>query len=311
MMAWITAAAGLAILVASGESLVRGAVNLSLRIGVPALIVSLTVVAFGTSAPELLVMIEAVLEDRPGVALGNVVGSNVANVLLVLGAPAMIATVAASGCRCERIYALMLGATVLTMALALRGRFDAVAGLALLAGLAWFLIDSYREARRGREVPPEEVEGAEPGLSGLRIAVFLVLGMIGLPLGADLTISGAGAIARGYGVSDAVIGLTLVAIGTSLPELTTTVIAALRRSADVVLGNIIGSNMFNLLAILGIGSLVGSIPVDPRFFALDFWVMLAAALALAPFVFLRRDVGRLWGFGLLGAYGVYMALVLG
>jgi cation:H+ antiporter len=140
--------------------------------------------------------------------------------------------------------------------------------------------------------------------------VFLVLGLIGLPLGADLLVDNASIIAQRYGVSDAVIGLTLVALGTSLPELATTVMAALRRQADVALGNVIGSNMFNLLAIIGITALVGPIPVDPEFLRFDLWVMLGASLLIIPFVFFKQDIGRIWGVVLTGLYLAYVSIVL-
>ena len=140
--------------------------------------------------------------------------------------------------------------------------------------------------------------------------MFVVLGMIGLPLGADLLVDNATIIAKTYGVSDTVIGLTLVAIGTSLPELATTVMAALRRQADVALGNVIGSNMFNLLAIIGIATMVGPITVDPSFLRFDLWVMLAASIMLIPFVYLRQDITRIWGIGLTTLYVVYLIVVL-
>lgn len=154
------------------------------------------------------------------------------------------------------------------------------------------------------------LEDADLDMPGWRIAIYLVLGMIGLPLGADLLVQNATIIAKTYGLSDEVIGLTLVAIGTSLPELATTVMAALRRQAEVALGNVIGSNMFNLLAIIGLATLVGPIPVDPGFLRLDLWVMLAASLAIVPFVFLKQDITRFWGMVLTAAYVGYLAVVL-
>ena len=147
-------------------------------------------------------------------------------------------------------------------------------------------------------------------MPGWRIAVFLVLGLVGLPLGAGLLVDNASIIARAYGVSDTVIGLTLVAIGTSMPELATTVMAALRRQADIALGNVIGSNLFNLLGIIGVASLVGPITVDPEFLRIDLWVMLGASLMLIPFVYLRRDITRLWGILLCAIYAGYMAAIL-
>lgn len=314
LMPWLLSGLGLLILLLAGDALVKGAVNLSLRLGVPALIVSLTIVAFGTSAPELLISIKAILDGAPGLALGNVVGSNTANVLLVLGIPALLATMHTSECDTRKSFNYMLVASFLFIALAFRGVFDWIAALVLLSALAYVLADQFREARNHRKAdkanPEEDLEGVDPDMPGWRIAVFMVLGLIGLPLGAGLLVDNATIIAQAYGVSDTVIGLTLVAIGTSLPELATTVMAALRRQADVALGNVIGSNMFNLLAIIGIASLVGPIDVDPAFLRFDLWVMLAASLLLIPFVYLQKDITRVWGIVLSALYAVYLVVVL-
>lgn len=312
VMPWVMSGLGLVILLLAGDALVKGAVNLALRLGIPALIVSLTIVAFGTSAPELLISIKAILDEAPGLALGNVVGSNTANILLVLGVPALLATMHTSECNSRKTFAFMIGATLLFIALAFRGVFDWIAGLVLLGVLACVLFDQLREARahRNAEADEEEPEGADPDMPKWQIAVFLGLGLVGLPLGASILVDNATIIAKAYGVSDTVIGLTLVAIGTSLPELATTVMAALRRQADVALGNVIGSNMFNLLAIIGIASLVGPIDVDPAFLRFDLWVMLGASLLLIPFVFLKMDITRLWGIVLSALYGLYIIVVL-
>ncbi len=319
MIVWLMAGLGLLILLLAGDALVKGAVNLSLRAGVPALIVSLTIVAFGTSAPELLISVNAVLVDKPGLALGNVVGSNTANILLVLGVPAIISGLHVSQCDSRRTYLFMLAVSAGFVALAFRGRFDTLAAVALLAVLALILVDAFGKARDHRREQarirldaddPGEIEGADPDMPWWQIVAFLVLGLVGLPLGADLLVDNASVIARLYGVSDAVIGLTLVALGTSLPELATTVMAALRRQADVALGNVIGSNMFNLLAIIGITALVGEVPVDREFLVFDLWVMLGASLLLAPFVLMCRDIGRVWGVVLTALYVVYVCVVL-
>ena len=317
MAVWAYAGLGLVILLLAGDSLVKGAVNLSLRVGIPALIVSLTIVAFGTSAPELLIGINAVLEDKAGLALGNVVGSNTANILLVLGVPALISGLHTSQCHTRKSYLQMLGATVIFIALAFRGKFDVFAAVILLGVLALMLGDAFRDARNhrslardGQETDVEDVEGADPDMPWWQIMVFLGLGLVGLPLGADLLVHNASIIAKTFGVSDSVIGLTLVALGTSLPELATTVMAAIRRQADVALGNVIGSNMFNLLAIIGISALVGPIPVDPGFLRFDLWVMLAASLLLIPFVFMGRDIGKRWGVFLSASYVIYIIVVL-
>ncbi len=319
MTAWLFSGLGLLILLLAGDALVRGAVNLSLRLGVPALIVSLTIVAFGTSAPELLIAISAIKENAPGIALGNVVGSNTANILLVLGLPALLATLHTSECDSRKNYIFMLLASVLFIGLAFCGVFNLLSGAILLAALALILGNAFREAHAHRKACGEacadedELEGleeADPDMPYWKVAIYLILGLVGLPMGAHLLVENATVIARNYGVSETVIGLTLIAVGTSLPELSTTVMAALRRQADVALGNVIGSNMFNLLAIVGITTLFGRIPVDPEFLRFDLWVMLGASLLLVPFVFFKKDITRLWGLILTALYVIYVASLL-
>ncbi|ASM73297.1 MULTISPECIES: calcium/sodium antiporter [Roseobacteraceae] len=328
ILPWILSGLGLVILLLAGDALVKGAVNLSLRFGVPALIISLTIVAFGTSAPELLISIRAILDGVPSLALGNVVGSNTANVLLVLGLPALLATMHTSEHNTRKTFRFMLVATLVFIGLGVRGVYDWISGLLLLAMLAFVLTDAMRQARCHRRAGKaeraaavaaaaedqdfctEEIEGADPDMKMWRILAYLVAGLVGLPLGAELLVTNATLIAETYGVSDTVIGLTLVAVGTSLPELATTVMAALRRQADVALGNVIGSNMFNLLGIIGVATMVGPIPVDPQFLTFDFWVMLASALLLLPFVYFGRDITRIWGVILTVLYVAYVLVVL-
>lgn len=306
---------GLLILILAGDALVRGAVNTSLRLGVPALIVSLTIVAFGTSAPELLIAVNAILDGAPGIALGNVVGSNTANVLLVLGLPALLAGLRTSECETGKSYLIMISVSVLFVALCFVGPITWWHGLLLLGVLGLILGDQLREALAHRNQNSrghiEAVEGADPEMRWWKIGIYTVLGLIGLPLGADLLVDSSVSIARTYGVSDTVIGLTLIAIGTSLPELATTVMAAFRNQTEVALGNVIGSNMFNLLAIMGIASLVGPIPVDRSFLVFDLWVMLGASLLIAPFVFSRKlNMTKRWGISLTAAYAVYLVMVI-
>ena len=297
--------AGLALLVVAGDALVKGAVNLSLRLGVPALIVGLTVVAFGTSAPELLVSVDAILDGVPALAIGNVVGSNIANILLVLGIPALIAAVPVSR-DLMFDFLVMMAATALFIALAWLGPLGWPHGLALLAGLGLMLWSSYTRAQAHRAAAEPELEGVDEGMSRLHIALYLLGGIIGLPLGANLLVGGATDIATTFGVSEAVIGLTLVAVGTSLPELATTVTAALRRETGVALGNVIGSNIFNLLGIIGISSLVGRIPVPVEMLNLDLWVMAATSAVLGIFVLSGRSIGRVAGVLLIALYGAYL-----
>jgi len=314
---WVYVALGLVILLLAGDVLVKGAVNLALRLGIPALIVSLTIVSFGTSAPELLISIDAVLSDQSGLAVGNVVGSNTANILMVLGVPALLFTLDVGQCETRKSYVHMILASLLFIGLAFTAPLVWWHGLLLIGALAVVLLDQARDAHKHRQAEAaqaddddEEVEGADPDLPAWRIALFLLLGIVGLPLGADLLVDGASEIAREVGMSDADIGLTLVAIGTSLPELATTVVAAYRRQADVALGNVIGSNMFNLLAIMGITAFVARIEVSEDFLELDFWIMLAASLALLPFVFLKWKMNRIWGAAFTAIYVAYVMMVV-
>ncbi len=295
---------GLAVLVLAGDVMVKGAVNLSLKLGIPALIVGLTVVSFGTSAPELFVSVKAVLAGAPTLALGNVVGSNIANVLLVLGLPALIAAVAVDR-GLARDFWIMIAASLLFIALAFTGTFTWWLGLVLLTGLALMLGDCFIRARTERAATME-LEGAEDDISGARIALYLALGLIGLPLGAHFLVLGSVNIATALGVSEAVIGLTLVAVGTSLPELATTAAAAWRREAGVALGNVLGSNVFNLLGIVGVASLFGAIPVPAEMLRIDLWVMLGTSALIGAFIYGGRSIGRLWGAVLLSLYLGYV-----
>ncbi|MEM8788799.1 MAG: calcium/sodium antiporter [Pseudomonadota bacterium] len=303
------AGVGLVILLISGDLLVRGAVALSLRLGVPALIISLTIVAFGTSAPELFIAVGAALDDAPGLALGNVIGSNIANVLLVLGVPALISRLDSRNCETRGSYTQMMAATLIFIALLFLGPLHYVHGFILLVLLAAMIGRAIWEARsaRAEAIDDEVAEAAAAPLPIWRSLLYLAAGVLGLPLGADLLVDAARDIAQDYGVSDEIIGLTLVAIGTSLPELATTVMAALRRQADVALGNVIGSNLLNILAIMGVTSFFGPLFVDPHLLRTDIWVMLAASVLLVPFVFFGRVFSRPVGLAFILAYGAYMA----
>ncbi len=303
-------ALGLGLLVGAGDVLVKGAVGLALRLGIPALIVGLTVVAFGTSAPELLVSVNAALSGQPGIALGNVVGSNTANILLILGLPALISTIHSSQSDTSRSYLMMLFASALMVLLAFMGDIGRIQGLILLTGLALMLGDNVRIAQAHRNARDAEREIGDPQMAWGKIAGFILAGLVGLAFGADLLVEGAVAIARVAGLSETVIGLTLVAIGTSLPELVTSVMAALRKEADVAMGNVIGSNIFNIMGILGVTAVIAPMPVPSQMLRLDLWVMLASALALVPFVLLRRDIGKSAGVALLVAYALYTVVLL-
>jgi cation:H+ antiporter len=305
-------AAGLVLLVFGGDALVRGAVSLALRLGIPALIVGLTVVAFGTSAPELLVSVTAALGGQAGIAIGNVVGSNIVNILLILGLPALLTTIHSSQSDTRRSYFVMLAVSLGFALLCFTAPLRWWHGVLLLAVLAAVIWDNIRTARAHRAANSEDrLEGADDHMAVWKITVFIIAGLVGLGIGANLLVTGAVNIARAAGISETVIGLTLVAVGTSLPELVTSIIAAIRKQADVAMGNVIGSNIFNILSILGVTALIAPLPVDPAILWRDNWVMIAVALALLPFAVLRRDITRPVGVAMVGAYvGYSLMLVL-
>ncbi len=300
-------AAGLVLLVFAGDYLVRGSVGLAENLGISPLVIGLTVVAFGTSAPELFISTQAALSGAPGIAVGNVVGSNIANVLLVVGLPAMIAPLAATEPGLRRNMVAMLVATVLFMWMLSDGLISRAEGIVLFAALCCFIAWQIHTARTRRE-PPEDYheEIGEPPHDKIRIALSIAGGLIGLPLGAQLTVSGASAIASQLGISDEAIGLTIVAIGTSLPELATTMAAVWRRTSAVAIGNVVGSNLFNVLGIMGVAATIVPISVGPRIIEIDMWVMLATSLAVAFLAFARLHAGKAVGGAMLAAFAAYV-----
>lgn len=321
MGAWLGLVAGLVLVVAGADALVRGAARAAAAFGVPPLLVGLTVVAYGTSAPELAVSLSAGASARPELALANLVGSNVFNVLVILGLAALFAPIAASADVVRREIPFMLLVTVGAMVLGADAVFGRGDGLLLLAGLAALTAGQVRAARRAargaahvRRDRHAHQSVAEPGRGrGLvRDALLVVTGLTGLVIGAGWLVDAAVTIALDLGVSEVVVGLTIVAAGTSLPELATSVVAALRGQRDLAIGNVVGSNVFNLVGILGLASLTApsGLPVASQVLALDAWVALGAAALLLP---LARSGGALvrWeGAVLVVAYAVYLAAVV-
>ena len=310
-MMYLQVAAGLGVLLLGGDLLVRGAVAMAERFGVSHMVIGLTVVALGTSAPELLVCVNAVLAGAPGIAVGNVVGSNIANVLLVLGLPALIAPISGNPGGMRRNGLLMVAASLLFVAFSWGQVLVRWQGAILLLLLVAFLLFSYVDAVRqgdGSERYGHEFEAIEatPRMAWLS-PVFIVAGCIGLPIGANWLVDGAVEVALSLGVSEAVIGLTLIAIGTSLPELATSLVAAVRRHGDVALGNVLGSNLINILGIMGVTALIAPVPVPPEILRFDIWIMLGVAVVLGAFTFRRIPIGRVVGLVFFGAYGAYLA----
>ncbi len=310
---WLFIASGLALLVIGGSFLVKGTVALAERLGISALVISLTVVAFGTSAPELLVAIQAVLAGAPELALGNVVGSNTANVLLILGLPMAIFTLNLSPkiqTESRGNFAIMLGATVVFSALCWMGAIGRIQGVILLICLGAILTRNLQQALIKPQTQTETKTKTTPTLSLPKALFALLIGLAALPLGGKLLIDGAINIAMTFNIAPAVIGLTLVALGTSLPELATSLSAAYHKRGDIVIGNIIGSNLFNLLAIPGIAAMVAPLPVPDDFLTRDLWVMGAATLALTPFIVFGWRMGRIFGGLFVICYGLYSYLLL-
>ncbi len=310
---WLFIASGLALLVIGGSFLVKGTVALAERLGISALVISLTVVAFGTSAPELLVAIQAVLAGAPELALGNVVGSNTANVLLILGLPMAIFTLNLSPkiqTESRGNFAIMLGATVVFSALCWIGAIGRIQGVILLVCLGAILTRNLQQALIKPQAQTETKTKTTPTLSLPKALFALLIGLAALPLGGKLLIDGAINIAMAFNIAPAVIGLTLVALGTSLPELATSLSAAYHKRGDIVIGNIIGSNLFNLLAIPGIAAMVAPLPVPDDFLTRDLWVMGAATLALTPFIVFGWRMGRIFGGLFVICYGLYSYLLL-
>ncbi|MGE0409385.1 MAG: calcium/sodium antiporter [Amphiplicatus sp.] len=302
---------GLALLLIAGDMLVRGAVGLATALKIPALVVSLTVVAFGTSAPELVVTVQAVLTGNPGIALGNIIGSNIANILLVLGLPALIYPISAHVKGLRRHAVILLIATALFSGFGyIEGGIDFHAGMALFAGILAYVAYMWIRAARGAANEPLIDEVADYGVRSrpaIRTILFIVAGLIGLPLGAHLLVANAASLAANLGVREEVVGLTIVAFGTSAPELATVVAAAFHKKSDVAMGGVVGSNIFNLLAVGGAAGLAGGASFGETSLILDLPVMIAAALAVAICIFLRRDIGRMSGLLMCLAYAGFIA----
>jgi cation:H+ antiporter len=300
------------LLVAGGDTLVRGATTAARSLGVSPLLIGLTLVGMGTSAPELVTSLTAVLAGSPGIAMGNVVGSNTANILLILGVAALISPIVVDRNAFRRDGWMLVIATAVCLAAVLAGTVDYRWGLAMLVLLIGYLVWAWWGERQGPDREARKFEHLTEDAPNARGGVWAGLGLavVGIALtigGARLLVDNAIIVAQNFGVSDTFIGLTVVAVGTSLPELVTSAVAAFRRHSDVALGNIIGSNIYNVLGILGITALVAPIRVPPEIIRLDIWVMVAATALVVLFVRTGMRIVRLEGLALLVAYGGYIA----
>lgn len=297
--------AGLVILVGGAELLVRGASRLATALGIAPIVVGLTVVAYGTSSPELAVSVMAAIRDQSAIALGNVVGSNIFNVLFILGISALIAPLAVTARLVRFDVPLMIAASLLLPLLAMDGQLGRLDALLLIgggAGYTGWLVRQSRQERNSPEAAPLP-EGRTPWASSIGL---IVAGLAMLVVGAQWLVDGAVVIARWAGLSELVIGLTIVAAGTSLPELATSLLASLRGERDIAVGNIVGSNIFNLLVILGAGALVSGIDVPAGALHFDIPIMIVVALACLPVFFTGARIGRWEGAVFLLYYGAYV-----
>lgn len=300
---------GLGVLLSGGEFLVRGATALARAMGISPLVIGLTVVAFGTSAPELAVNVSAALSGNSAITFGNVVGSNIANIGLILGLTALIHSLEVQRTLIRREIPIMLGATLLTVIVGLgilptggAPSYGRGVGIVFLIGFVMFLALTTRRApwSSSQDLP------ATPGTSLVAAAAMTLAGLGGVLLGSHWTVQGASQVALNLGVGQELIGLTIVAIGTSLPELTTSLFAARKGHADLAIGNIVGSNLFNLLFILGVSAVIRPVPVPGRGLA-DLMALGLFSIALLPFALSRKSVSRTEGIVLLTGYVAYMS----
>ena len=311
---------GLILLVIGANVLVRGASKLALSFGISPLVVGLTIVAFGTSAPEVAVSVGAVLDGKTDIAIGNVVGSNIFNVLFILGISALISPLVVNIQLIRQEVPIMIGASLLLLALGLDGRlslFDGGFLFALLVAYTVFLVvQSRRETQAAQAEYAQEIKSADAGSWDDRLPVQLLLigvGLVALVFGSDYLVQASVNFAKAMGVSDLIIGLTIVAAGTSMPEVATSITAAIKGERDIAVGNVVGSNTFNVLGCLGLSGLVSGdlgLAMAPSLLAFDTWVMLAVALACLPVFITGREIARWEGGVFLGYYVAYVAYLI-
>lgn len=307
---------GLVLLALGGEGVIRGAVGIARRLGLSELLIGLTLVGFGTSAPELLTSVNAALSGSPGIAIGNVIGSNISNILLVFAVVALIRPIPVNPAAITRDGLVMIAASVILVTLALVfGELTRPLGGALLALLVIYILTVWVLERRGgpaANVHKGEAHTHDPVPDALWVSTLFALGGLGLLVfGADLLVEGAITLARVAGMSETAIGLTIVAIGTSLPELVATLAAALKGKNDVAFGNIVGSNIYNIFGIVGVTALVQPIVIPPEVSLVDWSVMCLSAVLLLLFATTRRRVTRLEGACLMVLYAAYVTYLLG
>ncbi len=310
-MAYLFLILGLAALIIGGELLVRGAVGIALKLNISTLIVGLTVVSFGTSMPELLVSIQAALEGHPDISMGNVIGSNICNIALVLGLTTIVFPIDVQKNSIRIDWPVMMAASLLLFFFILDGELVQYEGVVFITFLIAFGLLLFKLTKGGTiEESSDEIDITSKKTPLWKTIAFIIVGCVGLVYGADWLIEGAIEIARSFKISERVIGLSLIAFGTSVPELATSVIAAVRRQTDISIGNLIGSNIFNILSILGITSIIKEIAVSEAIIQSDIYWMLGIAFLVLPLMLIKKRIGRLGGTLLLSVYVVYIYTLL-
>ncbi|NOQ75708.1 MAG: calcium/sodium antiporter [Crocinitomix sp.] len=311
---------GLITLIIAGEFLVRGAVGIAKRFHISTLVIGMTIISFGTSAPELLVCLDAAMSGHPEIAIGNVVGSNIANIALVLGVTVLILPIVVDRNSKRIDWPMMMLATALFAIFAWDGEIQRYEGIILFVILAvftyWLIRNSRKKTKKqlaAAAIESEEDEDDDiakikdkPAIS----VVFLLIGLVGLFFGAGWLVHGAIDIATHFGMEERIIAVTVVAFGTSVPELITSGVAALRGETDISIGNLIGSNLFNIMAVIGLTAMVHPIGVSDAIIASDMWWMIAIAVGLLPLMVIGRKIGRFKGTLLLGTYIAYIAILV-
>lgn len=321
---WLPLLGGLVLLIVGGELLVRGAVNVATKLGVSPLVIGLTLVGFGTSTPELVTSVQAALSDAPGIAYGNIVGSSIANILLILGIAALLAPIAIASTALKRDGIIMLAVAVVFAAVAALMPLGRVIGAAFVAALGVYVwlaflqervaADTDHGAVYDKSLALQEADSAltpgKPGEQSLTASLLIALGgLVLVVLGGRFLVDGAVSLARGFGISETVIGLTIVAVGTSMPELVTSVVAGIRRQGDVAFGNIVGSNIYNILGIGGFTALIAPGAVPHEIVSFDNVVMVCVSALLILVAWTGFMISRKEGLVLLAGYGVYVYLI--
>lgn len=318
-MAGLIFAIGVVAVVGGAELVVRGGARIAAHLGISPLIIGLTVVAIGTSAPELAVGIDAALQGNGALAVGNIAGTNVFNLLVILGLMAVIKPLKLTGQTIRFDLPFMIGAALLLLLMGFDGALSTLEGIVLIAGAVLFMVLTLRNARReSQEVRAEfdheygDRATSHPRLTFALNAFFLFAGLVIVVIGADWLVDGAVELARDFGVSEAFIGLTVVAIGTSAPEIVTAIVATIRDERDLAVGNLLGSSVFNILLILGVTSVVpvGDIPVPPELAFIDLPIMVLATLLCIPVFLSHRLVSRLEGALFLTCYAAYFGYLI-